>query len=83
MGDMPNECGIHRWILITAPTRRDDRSMRRWRCADCGRWAEAPVSRLHEIQWRARDPKTGRLIDALIARAPLPDQISIFDLDDE
>jgi hypothetical protein len=56
-------CNFCRWVLLDKTE-----TVRRWRCARCFRWLEAPISRRHEIQWR-KLPKPG----------PPHDQRSIYD----
>jgi hypothetical protein len=66
----PKNCGIHRWVLLTPPTRTERRTgVRRWRCETCRRWTEAPVSRQHELRWKGK-PRPG----------PMPDQITVYDV---
>lgn len=46
----------------------DDRRI--WRCEKCLRYIEAPISVLHELEWK-KNPKP---------REPLPDQTTMYDL---
>ncbi len=75
MPDAP--CDFCRWRLVKKTTERQAlpvlnerhrHATRVFRCEDCGRFVETPVSRRHEIQWR-RKPKPG----------PLEDQLTIYD----
>ena len=67
-------CDFCRWQLVNKTTesqvrrRGRGRAVRQFCCAVCGRYLETPVSRRHEIQWRAK-PKPG----------PLEDQLTIYD----
>lgn len=64
--------GICSFLLVDV---NDERRI--WRCDQCLRYIEAPVSRLHEIEWKK---KRTSFEHGAPERAPLPDQSSLFDL---